>query len=416
MARNSQDLPFEIIADIMDRLPLRSLSPKLDDNGAVAGLTKHRENPIPMLGQLVSDPVKLLSLMTATGTILTGSRAAAYFNPAAYDDQADWDFHTEGGWGHNFDVSADMFMQHTREMGVQWGSKSRISYMNGIEGVKGIIITKGVTHTVRLAWNNYRKEKAIQHVLAFHMSVSQNFITGSAAVCLHPRLTLQGMMKQWTCRERPVDDELGFLLWNKRFENVPADDDVADDDSLDDDSSDDDSSDGDSLDGESSDGESSNDHPTNEDPANQDSTTKDLSNEDSADGGLDLSYLDKRYKCIMSKYARRYKEKGFKLLPKPGNPPPNEEICKMRERRPVPRFIGDNDSLVVNFAPYVTIADPVEEYKRDQELEMLHHFCWFQTPREMTTHGYVLLDDYKIFGSPSSDDPRRPFRRDIVRC
>lgn len=219
MSSNSTPtLPLEVAANIMGRLPLRSCSPKHNTDGTVTGLTKYLENPLPMLKNLVSDPAKLLFLMTATGTILTGSRATAYFHPAAYDKDADWDFWCDGT---RDDTAAEFFTLYTAKMGVEWAPLHAFPSNDIFKTARGTIVTNGVHHKVRLAW--HPRYKAIQILLHFNMGIAQNFISGSAAVCLHAGLTLQGKMMPWAQGGR-FPDQIRYFdgSWDEGDEDLVA--------------------------------------------------------------------------------------------------------------------------------------------------------------------------------------------------
>lgn len=206
----------------------RSLGVNEAENSAVAFvslLTREAKDPVKYFSKAFKDPGSLLGIMTATKTILSGSRATEYFIGGVCNEESDWDFYT-CGTEENVLLTLKLFEQ----VGVIWqtaaqrGSSITIHEYRGGSGVvsiQGYSFWNNRSHAVQLMY--LEGENALECVLRFHSSVVQCIICGFSAISLHNRLTSKRMSVLW--EENGEDTDVEQLKYKARgIRYVPLDD------------------------------------------------------------------------------------------------------------------------------------------------------------------------------------------------
>lgn len=108
-----QSLPLEILAEITSSLNIRDVSSAQKAHHDVPLNT--RVNPFTYLRSTFSNPLELMTAMTDTGTVISGSRALEYFEPGSVSNDSDWDFFV-----HPDATAVSVMMRVLEESGVKW--------------------------------------------------------------------------------------------------------------------------------------------------------------------------------------------------------------------------------------------------------------------------------------------------------
>lgn len=202
-------LPNELIHEILSMVSLRIIhivAKWLNPNFTVCDildLIHERHNPITYLSELVDDPKELLIHMQNNLAVLSGSRAAGYFNTNLCSKGSDWDFYVvEYAREDVFDKTKPNLVSFTNYL-LSIGMKRvyiepayAIDYedlITGIEQVVTLSTKKGYTVQVISHYDTSN----IDRVAQFDLSAVQCMITGYCAISMHHRLTRDNKSIWW---------------------------------------------------------------------------------------------------------------------------------------------------------------------------------------------------------------------------
>ncbi|KUJ13021.1 uncharacterized protein LY89DRAFT_198681 [Mollisia scopiformis] len=198
-------VPTEIVMNIIIYTRYEDLQALCDATGRLTfeEAKYHRYDPRRYLRTLTPYPDVLLGGMRDTNTILSGSRAAAFFYQMACRWDSDWDFYCSGG-----DVAVARFthLLFTR-LGVTW-DKSEVDVGQHIplddwstiyEGDFHILHGNLSGHKLQVMWyrDDQNRHSVFNMILEFHSSIVQCFISGWCAASLYHKISGQDKMVAW---------------------------------------------------------------------------------------------------------------------------------------------------------------------------------------------------------------------------
>ena len=142
-------------------------------------------DPRELLRNLVPDPQELLSMMLRCDVMLAGSRAAAFFYPAATTAQSDWDF-----YANSRPESALRFAAYLEGCGVSWEplpDRCQDPY-------HPLSVLSGTRLGQKVQLISARSDASVlETVLSFHSTVVQCAIAGFGGLALYGDLTVKGL-------------------------------------------------------------------------------------------------------------------------------------------------------------------------------------------------------------------------------
>lgn len=192
-----------IVQQVFETLSIRDVATSAHaisggSNDDVEAYIKDRTNPMFYLRKLTHQPELLLAAMCACDVFLSGSRAAEYFCPGLAEASSDWDFFVED------DTDKVVHFLYLMEcIGVHWepsnpSESSKRHPHNNYEIIKvfsGVLTSNSTEGKVQLVCCY---ASPIEHVLSFHSSIVQCFISGCCAVSMYDKLTSRARSIFWS--------------------------------------------------------------------------------------------------------------------------------------------------------------------------------------------------------------------------
>jgi hypothetical protein len=157
---------------------------------------KIRKDPAYVLDELVSNVDEFLNVMLASSSVLSGSRAASYFNPSVARESSDWDIYCNGNQAQRALLITYLTSQGFH--GVIRGLDTQYPHSVGtpVTGMwTGCIMRAGTKHRVQVMLHSASTH--VENILSFGATVTQSYISGYGAVCLYPDLLRRNQMHQW---------------------------------------------------------------------------------------------------------------------------------------------------------------------------------------------------------------------------
>lgn len=185
------------VIEALEHMPIRGVANAVSCAGP--NLTAHdvqryvraRCDPILYLSQLTEHSRPLLAVMASTGVVLTGSRAAEYFNPGLCKADSDWDFFGGG----NLDALV-RFTKCMQKFGTVWGPV--LDSCDG--GYSKVDVLTGTLngHKVQLICSFRHTFETMEYILSFHSSIVQCLLSGFCAVSLYDSLSCKKLSLPWS--------------------------------------------------------------------------------------------------------------------------------------------------------------------------------------------------------------------------
>lgn len=193
-------IPRELFLEIASETNIDDLDGVADRIAGIslAKLNDERRDPNKYFRSLVTDTQRLLRSMRNTNTILSGSRAAGYFYPSACTTESDWGFYCQG---HPLHVV--QFVSDLTEMGVTWkpGRNTIVGPVGtdfGYDHIIDNVLNGSIGSTnVQVIWFDNAGMSPIHHVMQFHSTIVQCFLTGYCAVSMYHSLSRRSLMHVW---------------------------------------------------------------------------------------------------------------------------------------------------------------------------------------------------------------------------
>ncbi len=179
-----------------------------------------RTNPVTYMNQLTKYGRDLLTVMGSLGVILSGSRAASYFYPGLCDETSDWDFYCYGT-----PTTIVRFSMYMSRIGVQWQTLRDDTGDPDYPSrrvLDGTLDTEKRKHSIQLIWEPRQWTRSpISHVLSFHSSIVQCFITGYCAVSMYDHTSSRNKSLAWVCDGDEKANECRKKYADRGVEYVP---------------------------------------------------------------------------------------------------------------------------------------------------------------------------------------------------
>jgi hypothetical protein len=140
---------------------------------------------------LTPKTLEFIHALGSTSTVVSGSRASAYFYPTACTDESDWDLYCSSGY-----IGVTRFMYLLEQIGAVWHGAPRdidltVGYGSGFSIVQG----KLNENVLQIIWAN--NVPAFRHIVEFHSSIVQCFISGFCAVSMYHNVSRKGKLIPW---------------------------------------------------------------------------------------------------------------------------------------------------------------------------------------------------------------------------
>jgi hypothetical protein len=166
-----------------------------------------QRNPHPYMKALTQDTEGLMRVMRESSTVLTGSRAAAFFYKGACTEASDWDFCCVGEKN-----AVQSFEEGMEKIGTKWetdrGAKN--DYVQDYY-YESFNVRTGVMNgnKVQLIWTDGKS--SFEFVLRFHSTLVQCFISGFCAVSMYHDLGSKRTFFKW-CVKQQMERRKGRVL------------------------------------------------------------------------------------------------------------------------------------------------------------------------------------------------------------
>ena len=187
-------LPREILTKIISETSVGAIDnvTKKLSGTHISSIIYDRNNPHIYLRRLTPRTTELLKYMRESTVILSGSRGAGMFYPDATTNESDYDFYCYGSL-----ANAVVFILRLESLGAKLIIPATLPHANIYPGIH-MVLMHGILNRNKIQVMYTENMSPIHHVLYFHSTITQCFITGYCAISLYHRLSSSGLNFVWS--------------------------------------------------------------------------------------------------------------------------------------------------------------------------------------------------------------------------